>query len=68
MTERSFARVKQQQNPKPDLGYDGGKQQHQTRTFSKEFAFTINYGKEFNSMEVSKRVKYMRVEEAKVVV
>lgn len=45
------------------ISYDGGKQQHQTRTFSKEFAFTINYGKEFNSMEVSKRVKYMRVEE-----
>jgi lipopolysaccharide export LptBFGC system permease protein LptF len=49
------------------ISYDGNggnkKQTRQTRTFSKEFMFSLNYGKEFNSMDVTKRIKYMRVEE-----
>jgi len=39
------------------------KTRRQTRTFSKEFAFSVNYGKEFNNREVAKRGKFMRVEE-----
>jgi len=40
-----------------------GKERKLTRTFSKEFTFSINYGKEFNSREVTKRGKFMRVDE-----
>ena len=40
-----------------------GKNRQQTRTFSKEFTFSVNYGKEFNNRDVAKRGKFMRVEE-----
>ncbi len=35
----------------------------QTRTFSKEFMFSINYGKELNEADIGKRIKYMNFKE-----
>ncbi len=35
----------------------------QTRTFSKQFIFSINYGKELNSAQIGPKIKYMNFKE-----